>query len=149
MEVARPRREPRTPARKGWKDKQARFGTPLAHPEGMGGRIQCAAHRPPREGVVTHSVVVRQIKQARQVNSHIVEISCQDRPRMGLLGASQACKNWQELPRGHAWNHFGRPNTSRRHHTGVLKRFQRVSGVSWGCLGSSRQDPKMLQRSKK
>ena len=112
-------------------------------------RIQCAAHRPPREGVVTHSVVVRQIKQARQVNSHIVEISCQDRPRMGLLGASQACKNWQELPRGHAWNHFGRPNTSRRHHTGVLKRFQRVSGVSWGCLGSSRQDPKMLQRSKK
>ena len=43
-----PRRDTRTPARKVWKDKQARFNTPLAHPVGMGGRIVYASRIPPR-----------------------------------------------------------------------------------------------------
>ena len=37
-------------------------------------RIQCAAHKPPREKVVTHNAIVRQMEQARQVNSHMVRI---------------------------------------------------------------------------
>ena len=104
MEGARPRRDSAghaDPGKEGLEGQTSKIQHAPGPPCGMGGRIQCAAHRPPREGVVTHSVVVRQMKQARQVNSHIVEISCQDRPRMGLLGASQACKNWQELPEGH------------------------------------------------
>ena len=74
---------------------KAGFGTPSLPRGPVGGRIQCAAHRPLREGVVTHSVVVRQIKQARQVNSHIVEISCQDRPRR----AAGCFPGMQELAR--------------------------------------------------
>ena len=84
--------------RQGVPQERQRIPHAPTHPLGMGGRIQCAAHKPPSERVVTHSVVVRQIKQARQVNSYIVQISCQDWPKMGLLGASEACKNWQELP---------------------------------------------------
>ena len=53
---------------------KAGFGTPSLPRGPVGGRIQCAAHKPPRERVVTHSAIVRQMEQARQVNLHMVRI---------------------------------------------------------------------------